>query len=96
MGLDGEGLRDDEEDCDGEDTAAAAATCGTGERDGDSDGGGDGDVWSTAVATVTARFLLWVGSEEGTDGCVRDSLGSCGGSTRVQVGTGGHTATERV
>jgi hypothetical protein len=69
-----------------------ATACGAGERGGD----GVGDVGSTTAATVTARLLLRVGSEEGMVGCVRDSLGGCGGSTTVRVGAGVRTATEKV
>jgi hypothetical protein len=67
---------DDDDDCDSEETVTDGRT---GDRDReDSVDSGLGEWVITVTDTATARLLLQVGSEEGTDG-LWDSLGGWGG-----------------
>ena len=74
LGLISARLSRDDEDCDSDDTAVGSGT-GESSEDGGNDGtDGDNDSMVTVTGTACAWLLLQVGSEEETDGCVRDSL----------------------
>jgi hypothetical protein len=66
LGLTGACFRGDDEDYEGDNMAAGSGTGESG-RSREEDG--------TVTVMACAWLLLWVGSEEETDGCMQDSLG---------------------
>ena len=74
LGLKGACLSRDDEDCDGDNTVVGSGTGESGDDGGDDGMDRDSDGTVMVTGTACAQLLLWVGSEEETDGCAWDSL----------------------